>query len=186
MTVLTTALNDLLLQSEIVEAYTFEKTGRKTVKDTSTISINGFKELNKIPQLPPAQVNTLRGILATDATYEKGAEIAKCGWHPDLAFKFKKADQTLTIMLSSMNGCNVIKMYKGPEKVLVKMCRPGRTAFVNLAKEIFPTEYAAIPAVLETATPEPTDSSTTTPPATNDVPDSTHQNNPENNNENNQ
>lgn len=141
-------IQDLLNNSEKVEAYTFEKDRWKTVRDTSATTVRKFKPINHIEKLQAPDVSTLKVILNSDITYEAHELMASCGWHPDLGFIFKKGEKKLTVLVSTMKNCNVIKIYHGTEQVLSKMCSPGRTSFVKLAKVLFPEEYENIPEVI--------------------------------------
>lgn len=167
-------IQDLLMNSESIEAYTFEKNGWKTLKDTTSTITKGFKPLQHIKKLQAPERKKLKEILGAETSYESGDEIAKCGWYPDLEFILKKEEKQLTVLVSTINNCNVIKIYQEEEKLLVKMCRPARTNFVALAKILFPEVYELVPLTLETPETIPVDTLQVPPN------DSTQQNNTNN------
>jgi LysM repeat protein len=151
-------MTDTVVTDGAVAAFTFQSGEggdlRKTTIDT-VAGLKGFKVLKKISRLDERDVETLLGILTNSMSYDTSDMTNKCGFQPDLAFRFTNKTDTLSILIMSKKDCNNIQFYYNNTDTVYQECTLlGRSGFVSLAKVLFPREYVNIPVELTTETPE--------------------------------
>ena len=127
-------------EAEVIEAFHFKMTDRpKTEKDSS--GFFGFKVAKHIPRLYQREARKLVQAVSAAESYHSSDFLPKCGFDPDLAFRFNQGEESLSVLFMTFEDCNVAKFYKGDQLVVTKDFCPSRNAFVELGKALFPREY---------------------------------------------
>lgn len=138
------SLSNLLQTSDVIEAFHFKMVNRTTVKDSTASSIFGFKVESKIPALSPKHIDFLHNIIFDVATYAEDDNIPKCGFNPDLGFKFKKGNKSVFLLVST-SKCNVLHFRAHHSKTpIARRCQVSDSKFYELGKIFFPRSYPTI------------------------------------------
>jgi LysM domain len=149
------SLSNLLQTSDVIEAFHFKMANRNTVKDSTASSIFGFKVESKIPALSPKHIDSLRNIVFDVSTYAEDENVPKCGFNPDLGFKFKKGNKFLFLLVST-SKCNVLHFRAHHSKTpIARRCQVSESKFYELGKLLFPRSYPNIAPPAAPAVQEP-------------------------------
>jgi len=132
-----------------IEVFHFSLNSKgKTIK-TDSADLMGFSVKKNLPQLYPNDVRKIQAIFSKKESYVHSNIKPKCGWHPDLAFKFHNGANTVTALVMAIPECNVAKFYWGEGESTSLEFFPARTELITFAKKVFSREYFSVPAIIE-------------------------------------
>ena len=135
-----TSLVHLLMTADTVDAFRFKlgELDDTTVLDTSKTVLSSFYVLRKHSNLSTTEVSTLKSILKNPKSYSLTGYLNRCGFEPDIAFRFKSNNTTLVIGVNSRNECADIEFHlqkEGTTIVKKKECsKEGRAKFFSISQ----------------------------------------------------
>src|SRR5262249_27688335 len=120
--------------AERAEAFRVQPAGPSTRPTTQPVVV-GLTVLAGPVKVPDDARKQLAGIFSDPATYDFGMAMG-CLFHPDVAIRFWKGEQALTVVLCF--SCDELQVFVGNQSVGVEDDDNQRVALLRIVKKLFP------------------------------------------------